>query len=81
MPSQTWNITGHHQRDPIHNHAILQAITIHPQTQQMFSAGMHVEEENVLSYMGIDFSVRRLNQLKVGKPESEDKTTGNKWES
>ena len=37
---------------------------------------MHVEEENGLSYMGIDFLVRRLNQLKVGKPEREDKTTG-----
>ena len=55
--------------------------TLHHQTQQTSSAGMHVEEENVLSYMGIDFSVRRLDQLKVGKPESEDKTTGNKWES
>ena len=53
------------------------AITLHHQTQQMFSAGMHMEEENMLSYMGIDFSVRRLDQLKVGKPEREDKTTGN----
>ena len=53
------------------------AITLHHQTQQTFTTGMHVEEENALSYMGIDLLVRRLNQLKVGKPEREDKTTGN----
>ena len=51
------------------------AITLHHQTQWMFNTGTHMEEENVLSYM--DFLVRRLNQLKVGKPEREDKTTGN----
>ena len=53
------------------------AITLHHQTQQMFSAGTHVEAENAFSYMGTDFLVRRLDQLKVGKPEREDKTTGN----
>ena len=46
--------------------AIPMAITLHHQIQQMFSAGMHMEEENVLSCMGIDFLVRRLDQLKVG---------------
>ena len=53
------------------------AITLHHQTQQMFNTGTHVREENRLSYMGIDFLVRRLDQLKVGKPEREEKTTGN----
>ena len=53
------------------------AITLHHQTQQMFNAGIHVEEENVLSYIGVDFLVKRLNQLKVGKSERGDKTIGN----
>ena len=52
-------------------------ITLHHMTQQMFSTDMCVAEGNVLSYMGIDFSVRRLSQLKIGKPEREDKITGN----
>ena len=52
-------------------------ITLHHQTQWMFSAGTHMEEENALFYMGIDFVVKRLDQLKVGKPEREDKITGN----
>ena len=39
------------------------AITLHHQTQQTFSAGMHVEEESALYYMGIDFLVKRLDQL------------------
>ena len=50
-------------------------ITLHPQTQQMFSAGMHMEEESALFSMDIDFSVKRLDQLKAGKPERDDKTT------
>ena len=54
------------------------AITLHHQTQQMFSAGMHMEEENVVSSMDIDFLVKRLNQLKVGELERGDKTIGNK---
>ena len=45
--------------------------------QQMFSAGMHVEEENALFYTDIDFLVKRLDQLKAGKPEREDKTISN----
>ena len=49
-----------------------------PQTQQMFSAGMHVEEENVLFSMDVDFSVKRCDQLKAGKPERDDKTTSSK---
>ena len=56
-------------------------IILHPQTQQMFSAGMHVEEENVLFSMDIDFSVKRPNQQKTGKPERDNKTISSKWES
>ena len=52
-------------------------ITLHHPTQQMFSAVTCVAEGNALSYMCIDFSVRRLSQQKVGKPEREDKITGN----
>ena len=32
---------------------------------------------NELSYMGTDFLVRKLDPLKVGKPEREDKITDN----
>ena len=53
------------------------AITLHHQTQQTFSDGMHVEEENMLLIMDIDFLVKRFNKLKVGMPEREDKITGN----
>ena len=52
-------------------------ITLHHLTQQMYSAGTCMAEGNELSYMGIDFLVRRLGQLRVGKPEKEDKITGN----
>ena len=53
-------------------------ITLHCPTQQMYSAGMCMAEGNELSFMGIDFFVRKLNQLKVGKPEREDKNSNNK---
>ena len=52
-------------------------ITLHHQTQQTFSAGTHEEEENTLFYMDIDFLEKRHDQLKVGKPEREDKTISN----
>ena len=42
-----------------------------------YSAGTCVAEGNELSYMGIDFLVRKLDLLTVGKPEREDKITGN----
>ena len=60
---------------------ILLVIIRHPQTQQMFSAGTHVEEKNVLSSMDIDFSVKRPDQPKAGKPERDDKTISSKGES
>ena len=69
---------GLHQGDRRINLMTPMDITPHHQTQQMFSAGMHVEEENALFYMDMDFLEKRLNQLKVGKLEREDKTTGNK---
>ena len=50
-------------------------ITLHPQTQQTFSTGMHVEEESVLFSMDIDFLAKVHDQLKAGKPERDDKTT------
>ena len=52
-------------------------ITHHHQTQPMFSAGMQGEEENALFYTDIDFLEKKLDQLKAGKPEREDKTIGN----
>ena len=52
--SKTQTIMGLSQGDHTHNHTILWAITLHPQTQQTFSAGMHVEEENVQSYTDTD---------------------------
>ena len=66
---------GHCQGDYRLNLATPVVITLHPQTQQMSSAGTHVEEENVLIYMDIDFLVKRCNQLKAGKPERDNKTT------
>ena len=72
---------GHQQGGHSKHLAIPVAITLHHLAQQMFSAGTHMAEENMLSYMGIDFLVRRLSQLKLGKPEREDKNTGNKRES
>ena len=56
--------------------AIPTGIILHHPAQQMYNTGMHVAERNMLSYMGIDFSVRRLGHLKVGKPEREDTITG-----
>ena len=38
---------GPSQGDHTHNHAILWTITLHPKIQQTFSAGTHVEEENM----------------------------------
>ena len=57
---------------------ILMVTTLHCLIQQMYSAGMHVAEANKLYYMGTDFLVRKLDLLKVGKPEREDKITDNK---
>ena len=72
---------GPHQGDLTHNHTILQDITPHHQIQQMFSAGMHIEEENVLFYTDINFLEKRHNQQKAGRQERDDRIINNKLES
>ena len=56
----------------------LLVIILDPQTQQMFSAGTHMEEEHALSSTDIDFLVKRPDQLKAGKPERDDKAISSK---
>ena len=51
-------------------------ITLHHPTQQTYSAGMHVAEEKELYYMGTDL-VRKLDLLKVEKPDRDGKITDN----
>ena len=68
---------GHQQCDHKEHPMIQMVITLHCPTQQMYSAGTCVAEGSELSYMGIDILMRRLSQLKVGKPEREDKIKGN----
>ena len=57
---------------------ILQAITLHSQSQQMFSTGTHVEEENAPFY--IDFLEKRPTQQKAGKQGKGDRTLNNELE-
>ena len=52
---------------------ILQVTTLHPQTQQMFSTGMHVEEDNMYFCMDIDSSEKRPTQQKVERQGKGDK--------
>ena len=82
-PSCTWTITGHSQEDQIPTaiHGILQVITLHPWTQQIFNVGMHVVEENVHICMNIDSLERRLDQQKVERQEKDEKTSNNILES
>ena len=65
---------GHCQGDCRLNLVTPLVIILHPHTQQMFSAGMHMEEENAPISMDIDFLVKRPDQQKAGKPERDDKT-------
>ena len=51
--------------------------TLHCLTQQIYSTGMHEVEGKELYYMGIDFLVRKLDPLKVEKPERDGKITDN----
>ena len=67
--------------DLTHNHAILQVITLHRQIQQMFSTGMHVEEENALFYRDIDFLEKRHEQQKAGRHKRDDRIINNESES
>ena len=70
-------IMGHQQGDHKKHPMILMVTTLHHPIQLMYSSGMHVAEGNKLSYMVIDILVRKLDQLKVGKPERENKITDN----
>ena len=69
---------GYRQGDRRPNLVTPMDITHPHQTQWIFSTDMHVEEENMLFYMDIDFLEKRLDQLKEGNPEREDKTISNK---
>ena len=46
IPTQIQTITGYCQGDQRCNLTTLTGITLHLQTLQMFSAGMHMEEES-----------------------------------
>ena len=62
------------QKHPV----ILTVTTPHHPTQQMYNSGMHEVEGKELYYMGTDFLVRKLDQLKVEKPERDGKITDKK---
>ena len=72
---------GHSQGDHTQNHVILWAITLHPQTHQTFSTGMHVEEENVHFCMDIDSLEKRPAQQKAERQGKGDKISKNILES
>ena len=74
---------GHSQGDhiPAQIHVILWATILHPQTQQTFSAGTHVEEDNVHFFMDIDSLERRPTQQKVERQGKGDKISNNVLES
>ena len=57
------------------------AITLHQQTQQMFSTGTHVEEKNVHFCMDIDSLEKRPAQQKAERQGKGDKILNNKLES
>ena len=56
---------------------ILTVITLHCQTQQMYSTGTQEVEGKELYYMGTDFMMRKLDLLKVENPERDGKITDN----
>ena len=56
---------------------ILTVTTFHHPTQQMYSTGTCEVEGKGLYYMGTDFLVRKLDPLKVEKPERDGKITDN----
>ena len=68
------------QGDQTHNHVILMAITFHPQTQQTFSAGTLMEEENVHFCMDIDSLEKRPAQQKARRQEKGNKILNNELE-
>ena len=64
---------GGHKQHPM----ILMVTTLHYPTQQVYSAGTHEVEGKELYYMGTDFLVRKLDPLKVEKPERDGNITDN----
>ena len=70
-------ITTHHLRGHKSHPVILMAVTLHCQTQQMYSTGMPKVEGKEPYYMGIDFMVRKPDWWKVEKPERDGKITDN----
>ena len=79
--SETWTIMGPSQGDHTHNQEILWAITLHHLTQQMFSTGTQVEEQNVHFCMDIDSLDKRLTQQKAGRQGKGDKILNNELKS
>ena len=79
--SQTQTITDLSRGDHIHNHAILWAITLHSQTQQIFSTGTHVEEENMYFCMDTDSLEKRLTQQKAGRQGKGDRILNNELDN
>ena len=55
--------------------------TIHHLTQQTYSTGTHEVEGKELYYMDTDFLVRKLDLLKVEKPERDNKITDSECEN
>ena len=70
---------GPSQGDHTHNHQIPWAITLHPQTQQMFSAGTHVEEKNAHFCMDTDTDSleKRPTEQKAGRQGKDNRILNN----
>ena len=56
---------------------ILRVTTLHRPTQQTYTTDTGEVEGKELYYMGTDFLVRKLDPLKVEKPERDGKITDN----
>ena len=72
---------GHSQGGHTHSHVILWVTILHPQTQQMFSAGTHMEEENVHFCTDIDSLEKNPTQQKVERQENGNRISNNVLES
>ena len=72
---------GHSQGDHTYYNVMLQAITLHSQTQQTFSTGTHMEKENVHFCVDIDSLEKRPTQQKAGRQGKGDKILNNELES
>ena len=76
-PVLVLTITDHHLGGLKEHPVILMVTTLHHPTQQMYSAGTCEVEGKELYYMSTDFLVRKLDPLKVEKPERDGKITDN----